>query len=100
MDIIFRVHREIVIHYMRDPIHINAARGDVGGNEDADGARFEILQCTEPLVLRAIGMDGSRSDSAAFEATSDFISTMFGPDKNKNSVELLIAQEMKQQRKL
>ena len=29
MDIILRVHREIIIHHMRDPIHIDAPRGDV-----------------------------------------------------------------------
>src|SRR6476659_6423763 len=32
MDIILRVHREILIHHMRYPIHVDAARGDVGGN--------------------------------------------------------------------
>src|SRR5439155_27149857 len=52
MDIILRVHREIVIHHMRDPIHIVAARGDVCGDEDTDRAGFEIFQRTEPLVLR------------------------------------------------
>ena len=81
---------------MRDPIHIDAAGGDVGSDEDADGARFEILQRTEPLVLRAIGMDGSRFDSAVFETASDLVGAALGPGKNKNSVELLIAQEMKQ----
>ena len=30
MDIILRVHWEIIVHHMRDPIHIDAARGDVG----------------------------------------------------------------------
>ena len=74
---------------MRDPIHIDAAGGDVGGDEDTDGARFEILQRTEPLVLRAIGMDGSRFDSAAFETASDLVGAALGPGKNKNSVELL-----------
>jgi len=96
MDIILRVHREIVIHHVRDPIHIDAARGDVGGDEDTDGAGFEILQCAEPLVLRAIGMDGSRFNSTAFETASDLVGATLSPGKNENSVELLIAQEMKQ----
>ena len=50
---------------MRDPIHIDAARGDVGGDEDTDRTGFEILQRTEPLVLRTIGMDRARLNSAA-----------------------------------
>ena len=80
---------------MRDPIHIDAAGGDVGGDQHTDGARFEILQRTEPLVLGTIRMDGSRFDSAAFETASDLVGAVLGPGKNKNSVELLIAQEMK-----
>src|SRR5713101_1566675 len=94
------MHREIVIHHMRDPIHIDAARGDVGGDEDTDRAGFEILQRTEPLVLRAIGMDSARLNSAAFQTASDLVGAMLGPGKNKNSVEFWIAQEMKQQRGL
>ena len=81
---------------MRDPIHIDAARSDVGGDEDTDRAGFEILQRAEPLVLRAIGMDRARFDSAAFETASDLVGAALGPGENKNSVELLIAQEMKQ----
>src|SRR6267143_4379440 len=96
MDVILRVHRKIVIHHVRDPIHIDAARGDVGGDEDTDGAGFEILQRAEPLVLRAIGMNRSRFNSAAFETASDLVGATLSPGKNENSVELLIAQEMKQ----
>ena len=71
VDIILGVHREIVIHDMRDPIHIDAARGDVGRHEHPDGAGFEILQCAEPLILRTIGMDRSRLDSAALQTARD-----------------------------
>jgi hypothetical protein len=91
MHIILRVHWEIVIHHMRDPIHIDAARGDVGGDKDADRSRFEIFQGTEPLVLRAIGMDRSRFDSAAFETASDPVGAALGPGKNQNRVEFWIA---------
>src|SRR6267378_8402719 len=96
MDIILRVHRKIIVHHMRDPIHIDAEGGDVGGDEDTDGAGLEILQRAEPLVLRAIGMDRARLNSAAFETTSDLVGAALGPGENKNSVELRIAQEMKQ----
>ena len=76
---------------MRNPIHIDAARGDVGGDEDTDRAGFEILQRTEPLVLRTIGMDGARLNSAAFQTPSDLVSAMLGPGENENRVEFWIA---------
>src|SRR5438270_6621824 len=34
MDIILRLHREVVVHHVRNPIDIDPARGDVGGDED------------------------------------------------------------------
>ena len=40
MDVILRVHREIVIHHVRDPIHIDAARGDIRGHQHAHRARI------------------------------------------------------------
>ena len=76
---------------MRDPIHIDAAGGDVGGHEDTDGARFKILQRTKPLVLRAIGMDGSGFDSAAFQTARDLIGAVLGPGEHQNRVEFWIA---------
>src|SRR5206468_3434781 len=91
MDIILRVHRKIVIHHVRDPIHIDSARGDVGGDEDTDRAGFEILQRPEPLVLRAIGMDSARLNSAAFQTASDLVGAVLGPGENENRVEFWIA---------
>ena len=82
---------------MRDPIHIDAARGDVGGDEHTHRARFEILQRTEPLVLRAIGMDGARFDSAAFEPASDLgLRRAWSAKKPEPCRTVGIAQEMKQ----
>jgi len=51
MNVILRVHREVVIDHVGNPIHVNSARGDVRGNKDSHCARLEILQCPEPLVL-------------------------------------------------
>src|SRR5688500_11022908 len=54
MDVIFGVHREIVIHHVRNAVDVDAARGDVGGDEDAHSAGLEVLERAQALVLRAI----------------------------------------------
>ena len=54
MDVILGVHGEIVIHDMRNTVHVDPAGRDVRSNEHADDAGFEILQSTEPLILRAV----------------------------------------------
>jgi hypothetical protein len=54
MDVILGVHRKIVINDMRNSVHVDSAGRDVRSNEHADDAGFEILQRTEPLILRAV----------------------------------------------
>src|SRR2546423_11717052 len=100
MDVVLRVHREIVVNHMRNPVHIDPARGNVRGHENADGAGFEIFQSTQPLVLGAIGMNGARGDAAAFKTAREPVRSVLGPGKNKDGIELRIVQEMKQQRRL
>ena len=54
VDVILGVHREVIIHDMRDAVHIDPAGGDVGRDQHAHGARLEIFQGAQALVLRAI----------------------------------------------
>src|ERR1700720_3230476 len=48
VDVILRVHWKIVVHHMRDSIHVAATRGDIGGDENTNSAGLEILQRAEP----------------------------------------------------
>jgi hypothetical protein len=38
MHVILRMHREIVIHHVRNAVHVNAAGRDVGRHQDAHRA--------------------------------------------------------------
>jgi hypothetical protein len=96
MNIILRVHRKIVVHHMRDSIHVNATRGDVGRDEDTDGAGLEILQRAHQLVLRTIGMNGARFDSTAFQTACDPVGSVFCARENEHGIELWVSQKMKQ----
>ena len=80
---------------MRDPIHIDAAGGDVGGDEHPHRARLEIFQSAQPLILGTIGMDRAGFDSAALQPSRDSVRSMFGPRNNQDRVEVAIAQQMK-----
>src|SRR3954463_7832398 len=97
MDVILRMHREIVVHDVRNPIYVDPARGDVGRDEDTHGAGLEILQCPEPLVLRTIRVDSPRLDAAAFETARDPIGAVLRARENKNRIELRVAHEMQEQ---
>ena len=56
VDVILGLHRKIIIHDVRNPVHVNAARRDIRRDQHADRAGFEIFQRLEPLVLRTVGM--------------------------------------------
>jgi Mg2+ and Co2+ transporter CorA len=46
----FRFLWRIVVHDMGDVIHVNAAGGDIGGDQDAVDTVFETLQRLVPLA--------------------------------------------------
>ncbi len=98
MDVVLGVHRKIKIHDVRNAVHVDAARGDVGGDKDADDAGFEIVQRAQTLILGAVGMQRARLDSGAFEFARDFIRSVFGAGENKDAVEFRILQQMGEQR--
>lgn len=45
VDIIFRMHREVIIDDMGNTIDVDSARGNVRCDENAHGTGFEIFQC-------------------------------------------------------
>jgi hypothetical protein len=63
VDIILRMTREVIIDYVGDTFHINSARSDVGRDEDTDTARLKILERTETLILRSVGVKSRAGDS-------------------------------------
>jgi hypothetical protein len=63
--------RRVEVHDTADVVDVNAARGDVGGDEDADLARLELGQGPLALGLRAAAVDGSRFHTRATELLAE-----------------------------
>lgn len=57
VDVVLGVWREIVVDHMRNAVHIDAAGGNVGGDQNPDFAGLEFLQSAQPLVLGAVGVE-------------------------------------------
>src|SRR5438477_3041487 len=91
MDIILRLHREVVVHHVRNPIDIDAASGNVGRDQDPHRARLKIFQRPQPLILRTIRMDRARLNPAAFKTPRDLVRATFCPRENQHRVERWIA---------
>ena len=96
VDIILRVHWKVVVHHMRDAIHIDASRRDVRRHQHAYCSRLEILQGAQSLILRAVRMNRSGLDPAALEPARNAVGGMFRPREDEHGVELLISQQMQE----
>jgi hypothetical protein len=88
VDVILRMHWEIVIHHVRNAIYIDAAGGDIGGNEHTYRTGLEILQRAQALILRTVRMNRPGHDSAGLKLARDSISSSLGSRKDKHRVEL------------
>ena len=51
VNIIFRVHRKIEIDDMRNAVHVNTSRRNIGCDKHADFSGFKGFQCVQALVL-------------------------------------------------
>src|SRR5690606_42155210 len=54
------VFRQVVVDDVRDPLDIQPARGEVGGDENGRVAALELLDDARALGLRQIAVDGVR----------------------------------------
>jgi hypothetical protein len=86
VHIILGMTGKVVIDHVGDALHIYSARSDVGRDEDADSARLKILECTESLILGAVGVKSCAGDSQGFQATSYSVGSMFRAGKDKNGL--------------
>ena len=73
VNVVLGVHREVVVHDMRNAVHIDTACSDVRGDEHPDFARLEIIQCAQTLALRAIGVKRGSGDLALLQLPRDAV---------------------------
>ena len=66
VDIILGMTGKVIIDYVGDTFHIDSTRRDIGCDEDANTAGLKILECTETLILGAVGVKSRAGDSQGF----------------------------------
>ena len=59
---------QIVIDDVGDVLHMDTARGEVGGDEDPDAALLKRRQCGHALRLRAVAVNHGGGEAIAIEA--------------------------------
>jgi hypothetical protein len=78
MHISLRHIRQIEIDDVTDTVHVNTARGDIGGNEYASFALAKCGKHALTLVLRFVAVDGVCREPGPDQATHDLVGAVFG----------------------
>ena len=67
MDEVLRHHRQVVVHHVRDAVHVDPARRDIRGDEHAGRSRVEGLQGSVALDLGATPVQRDRMHTGVDE---------------------------------
>jgi len=85
MDKVFSYLRNVVIDDMGNVLHVDAARGNVGGHEDAMTAFGKALKGLISLRLRAVAVNLRGRVTGADEAAGYAICTMLGANEDQEA---------------
>ena len=92
--------RQVEIDDMADAVDVDAAGGDVGGDQGADFAGAERGERALAVVLRLVAVDGVGGDAGPGEALHHLVGAVLGAGEDQRAVDRLLLQELRQQRGL
>ena len=78
VDIGLRNLRQLVVHHVADAVDVDAARGDVGRDQDAGCAALEVVERPNALVLALVAVDRLRPDAGGVEVLRDAVGAALG----------------------
>src|SRR3974390_539157 len=87
MHVGFRYVRQIEIHDVTDSFDINAARGDIRGNECSDFALTKGREHAFALVLRFFAVDRFSADASPDQAPHDLSGAVLGPCEDQGTID-------------
>jgi len=90
MDEVFSDIGKVVIDNVGDVLDVNAASGDVGGNEHAILSALEAGEGRGPLRLRAVAMNHGGIDTLAIQALGDAFRAALGARENEAAATFVV----------
>src|SRR5688500_14858974 len=71
VNVILRHHREVEVDDHRQSLDVEAARGNVGRDEDARPAELEVLKGAHACILALVAVDGFHAKSRSRQVTAE-----------------------------
>jgi hypothetical protein len=88
---------QLVVEHVADVVHVDAARGDVGGDQRLDFAGLERGQGPFALALGFVAMDGGALDAAGDQVLGHAVGAALGAGEDDGALDALVGQQFGQQ---
>ncbi len=89
VDVGLGVVRNVVVDDVRDAVDVESARGDVGGDEDVEGAALELADGPLALRLHDVAVDGGRRVAPGPQLLGEVLGGLLGADEDDHRLEVL-----------
>ena len=83
------VGRDVEVDHVRDALDVEAARGDIRGDEDVELARLQLVDGPLALHLRDVAVDRRRGVAAGAELLGDLLGRALGAGEDDHALEVL-----------
>ena len=100
MDVVFRDHGHVEVDDVAQRLDVDAARRNVGRDQDAIPAFLEPLQRINALVLRPVAVDARRIDAVLGEELPQAVGAMLGAREHQRFLDEVAIEDREQQRRL
>ena len=96
MNEVFGLLRQIVVHHMRDVIHMDSACRHVGGHQYTVNTVFEALQRIVALALRPVAVNRGYLVFPTLQKFREPVSALFCGDEDKERTRLILQQMLEE----
>ena len=100
VDVAFRNVRQVEVDDVADAFDVDAARGDVGGDQRAQASRAEGGERAFALILRFVAVDRLGGEAGLEERAHDLVGAALGAGEHEGALDRRLSQDFHQQRRL
>src|SRR5260370_5602109 len=98
MNVALGVGRQLVVDDVGHAVDVDAARGEIGGDQHAGLAAAEIVERLLARILALVAVDRLGDDTAVLERLGDPVGAALGAGEDDDPLERGVCQKMTQQR--
>ena len=84
MHVVLGDVRQLEVHDVGEPVDVEAACGDVGGDEHAHGSALEVRERTQARVLALVPVNRRCREVCAIELADELVRAVLGPREDQD----------------